>query len=98
MPLYRRIPKIGFKSQIGILGRNFYTVVNLDTLEKFENGATVDCESLSAKGITCGRDAKAGIKILGSGELTKKLTVKVQAISESARKKIESLGGTIEII
>lgn len=92
MPLYRRIPKRGFKN------RNSKEIVsiNVATLEKFDNGAVVDVEALMNAGII--KDAADGVKILGNGELTKKLTVKVDAFSASAKEKIEAVGGTAEVI
>ncbi len=92
MPLYRRIPKRGFKN------RNSKEIVsiNVATLEKFDNGAVVDVEALLNAGII--KDAADGVKILGNGELTKKLTVKVDAFSASAKEKIEAVGGTAEVI
>ncbi len=92
MPLYRRIPKRGFKN------RNSKEIVsiNVATLERFDNGAVVDVEALLNAGII--KDAADGVKILGNGELTKKLTVKVDAFSASAKEKIEAVGGTVEVI
>ncbi|MBP3421585.1 MAG: 50S ribosomal protein L15 [Lachnospiraceae bacterium] len=92
MPLYRRIPKRGFKN------RNSKEIVsiNVATLERFDNGAVVDVEALLNAGII--KDAADGVKILGNGELTKKLTVKVDAFSASAKEKIEAVGGTAEVI
>ena len=93
MPLYRRIPKRGF------INRNGKEIVsiNLSVLEKnFENGATVDVDALVAAGIV--KEVRDGVKILGNGELTKKLDVKVNAFSASAKEKIEALGGTAEVI
>ncbi len=92
MPLYRRIPKRGFKN------RNTKNIVaiNLSYLERFEDGATVTVESLVDAGIV--KNPRDGVKILGGGELTKKLNVQVNAYSESAKEKIESLGGTAEVI
>ncbi|MGN1171304.1 MAG: 50S ribosomal protein L15 [Lachnospiraceae bacterium] len=92
MPLYRRIPKRGFTN------RNTKEIVgiNLAALEKFENGATVTVESLIEAGIV--KNPRDGVKILGNGELTKKLTVQVNAYSASAKEKIEALGGTAEVI
>ena len=99
MPLYRRIPKRGFKN------RNTAQIIaiNVSVLEKkFENGDTVTIESLIEKGIIAnintGIQKIDGVKILGQGELTKKLTVKVNAFSESAKEKIEAAGGTAEVI
>ena len=92
MPLYRRIPKRGFTN------RNSKTSVgiNVEALEKFENEAVVTVESLMEAGIV--KNPRDGVKILGNGELTKKLTVKVDAFSEGAKAKIEALGGTCEVI
>lgn len=92
MPLYRRLPKRGFKNR----NRLEIEAINLCALEVFDNDAEVTVESLLEKGII--RDAKDGVKILGNGELTKKLNVKVNAYSESAKAKIEELGGKAEVI
>ena len=98
MPLYRRLPKIGFFSRKRILGKNKFNVINLSVLERFENGATVDSSSLAAIGFGDNSKNKAGIKVLGTGEISKKLTVKVNAISATAKQKIEKAGGTVEIL
>ena len=92
MPFYRRLPKRGFTN------RNSLTIVgiNLSALEGFEDGAVVTVDSLIESGIV--RNPKDGVKILGNGELTKKLTVKANAFSASAKEKIEALGGTCEVI
>lgn len=92
MPLYRRIPKRGFKN------RNSKEIIsiNVDALERFDNGATVDVEALLNAGVI--KKTGDGVKILGNGELTKKLTVKVDALSASAKEKIEAVGGTVEVI
>lgn len=92
MPLYRRIPKRGFTN------RNSKVIVgiNLSALEVFENGTTVTVETLIEKGIV--KNPKDGVKILGNGELTKKLDVKADAFSASAKEKIEALGGTAEVM
>ena len=92
MPLYRRLPKRGFKNR----NHKEIIAINLSALEGFEDGATVDVEALIAAGII--NDAADGVKVLGNGELTKKLNVKVNAFSEAAKEKIESLGGTAEVI
>ena len=92
MPLYRRIPKRGFTN---IFGTNYETV-NVERLEAFENGAVVDAEALIAAGII--KKVNDGIKILGDGELTKKLTVKAAKFTASAKEKIEAAGGTAEVI
>ena len=92
MPLYRRIPKRGFKC------RNSKEIVgiNLSALERFEDGAEVSVEALIEAGIV--KNPRDGVKILGNGELTKKLNVKANAFSASAKEKIEALGGTCEVI
>ena len=92
MPLYRRIPKRGFKNR----NTKEIVAINVSALEKFENGDTVTVESLLEKGIVS--NPRDGIKILGNGELTKKLTVQVNAFSASAKEKIEALGGNAEVI
>ena len=86
--LARRIPKRGFNN---IFATN-YTAINVSSLEKFVDGTVVDTELLMAAGIV--KDPADGIKILGNGELTKKLTVKAAAFSASAKEKIEKAGGT----
>ena len=92
MPLFRRIPKRGFKN------RNTLTIVgiNVSALEVFDNGTEVNVEALMEKGII--KNPRDGVKILGNGELTKKLTVKANAFSEGAKSKIEAAGGSIEVI
>ncbi len=93
MPLYRRIPKRGFTDR----NSKHLVGINLSTLEKrFDAGETVTTESLIEKRIV--RKLEDGVKILGNGELTKKLTVKVNAFSASAKEKIEAVGGTCEVI
>ena len=92
MPLYRRLPKRGFKNR----NHKEIIAINISALECFEDGATVDVEALINKGIV--NDPEDGVKILGNGELTKKLNVKVNAFSESAKEAIEKLGGTAEVI
>lgn len=92
MPLYRRLPKRGFKC------RNSKEIVgiNMSALERFENDAVVTVDSLITAGIV--KNPRDGVKILGGGELTKKLTVQVNAFSASAKEKIEALGGKAEVI
>ncbi|MCI9082911.1 MAG: 50S ribosomal protein L15 [Lachnospiraceae bacterium] len=92
MPLYRRIPKRGFTN------RNSKEIVgiNVDRLEVFDNDALVTVEALMEKGIV--KNPRDGVKILGNGELTKKLTVQVNAFSAGAKEKIEALGGKAEVI
>lgn len=92
MPLYRRLPKRGFKN------RNSKEIVglNLDVLNRFNDGDIVTIEALMEKGIV--KNPKDGVKILGNGELTKKLDIKVNAFSQSAVEKIQALGGNAEVI
>ncbi|MDE5820598.1 MAG: 50S ribosomal protein L15 [Lachnospiraceae bacterium] len=92
MPLYRRIPKRGFQNRntLEIIG------INLGRLEAFEDGDQVTIETLMEKGIV--KNPRDGVKILGNGKLTKKLTVQANAFSASAKEKIEALGGTAEVI
>lgn len=92
MPLYRRLPKRGFTN------RNSKEIVgiNISALEVFDNDTVVSVETLIERGIV--KNPRDGVKILGNGELTKKLDVKVGAFSASAKEKIEALGGTAEVI
>ena len=92
MPLYRRLPKRGFTN------RNSKTIVgiNVSALERFENDTVVTVETLIEAGIV--KNPRDGVKILGNGELTKKLTVKVAAYSASAKQKIEEAGGKAEVM
>ena len=93
MPLQRRVPKRGFNN----IFRTEYAVINVAALEdRFEAGATVDTEALKACGLI--KKELDGVKILGKGEITKALTVKVAAVSESAKAKIEAAGGTVEVL
>lgn len=92
MPLYRRLPKRGFTDR----NSKLITAVNVDVLNRFEDGAVVDVAALLESGAIS--KVQDGVKILGNGELTKKLTVKVNAVSASAREKIEAAGGSIEVI
>ena len=92
MPLYRRLPKRGFTN----INSKTIIGINVSALEKFENDSVVTVETLLESGIV--KNPRDGVKILGNGELTKKLTVKVNAFSEGAKAKIEALGGTCEVI
>ena len=89
MPLYRRLPKRGFKC----INSKTIVGINVSALEVFDNDAVVSVETLLEKGIV--KNPRDGVKILGNGELTKKLTVKVTAVSEGAKAKIEAAGGTV---
>ena len=93
MPLQRRLPKRGFNN----IFATEYATVNVSDLEKrFEDGAVVDAESLKASGLL--KKTLDGVKVLGNGAITKALTVKATAISESAKAKIEAAGGTVEVL
>lgn len=92
MPLYRRIPKRGFTNR----NTKEIVAINIDRLECFDNDAVVTVEALMEAGIV--KNPRDGVKILGNGELTKKLNVQVNAFSASAKEKIEALGGKAEVI
>ena len=92
MPLYRRLPKRGFTNR----NSKEIIAINVDVLNRFEDGAEVTVDSLLASGAIS--KIADGVKILGNGELTKKLNVKVNAVSETAKSKIEAAGGTVEVI
>ena len=91
MPLYRRVPKKGFTN----IFRTEYATVNVGQLEIFENGATVTVEALKVAGLI--KKTLDGVKILGNGDLTKKLTVEAAKFTETAKQKIEALGGKAEV-
>jgi large subunit ribosomal protein L15 len=95
MPLYRRLPKVGFNN------KNFekvFTVVNVGDLDVFEAGAVVDLQAVLQRGLTSKEKHSDLFKVLGDGDLKKALTVKVHAITGSARTKIEQAGGKVELI
>lgn len=92
MPLYRRIPKRGFHNR----NTKEIVAINVDELNRFDDGATVTVDSLIEAGVI--KNPKDGVKILGNGELTKKLDVKVNAFSAGAVEKIQALGGNAEVI
>ena len=92
MPLFRRLPKRGFTNR----NTKVYAYVNVGVLECYEDGAVITAEQLLADGVVS--KVVDGVKILGDGELTKKLTVKVSKVSASAKEKIEAAGGTVEVI
>lgn len=91
-PLYRRLPKRGFTN----FTRKEFAIVNVEALNQFDDGATVTCEMLIATKLA--RKELDGIKILGSGELTKKLTVQANKFSKTAQEAIEKAGGKVEVI
>lgn len=92
LPLYRKLPKRGFKNRFATQ----YAIVNLSDLDRFENGAVVDLDTLLAEGIV--KKAFDGLKVLGNGELTHAITVKAARFSASAKEKIEAAGGKTEVI
>ncbi|WAM34659.1 50S ribosomal protein L15 [Caldicellulosiruptor morganii] len=93
MPLTRRIPKRGFKN----INKKVYTEVNVEKLERFDNDTVITPELLLREGVIS-KIEKDGVKVLGRGKLTKRLIVRVQKVSEGARKKIETAGGKVEVI
>ena len=92
LPLYRKLPKRGFNTVFS----KEYAIVNVEDLNKFEDGATVDMAALLETGII--RKELCGLKVLGNGEVTKKLTVKAAIFSATAKEKIEAAGGKAEVI
>ena len=92
LPLYRRLPKRGFYNRFG----KTYAIINVAALNAFENDAVVDETALLDSGIVS--DVRDGIKVLGGGEITKKLTVRAKVFSETAKGKIEAAGGKTEVI
>ena len=90
LPLYRKLPKRGFKNRFAVN----YAIVNVAALNKFEDGAVVDLDALVAAKIV--RKPLDGLKVLGNGELTKKITVKATVFSATAKEKIEAAGGKTE--
>ena len=93
MPLQRRIPKRGFNN---IFAKDIAIVNASDICDRFEDGAVVDIEALISSGLV--KDALDGVKVLGNGDVTKKLTVKANAFSKGAKEKIEAAGGTAQVI
>ena len=92
LPLYRKLPKRGFYNRFA----KEYSVVNVEALNKFEDGAVVDLAALTEAGVVS--QPKSALKILGKGELAKKITVKAAVFSASAKEKIEAAGGKIEVV
>ena len=92
LPLYRKLPKRGFHNKFG----KSFAIVNIEALNRFEDGAVIDTAALCEAGLV-GR-VNDGVKILGNGELTKKLTVKAAVFSNAAKEKIEAVGGKTEVI
>ncbi|TPR14506.1 50S ribosomal protein L15 [Apilactobacillus timberlakei] len=92
MPFYRRMPKRGFTN----INRKEYAIVNLSVLDQFDDGAEVTPETLKESGAI--KNAKSGVKVLGNGKISKKLTVKASKFSNAAKSAIENAGGKIEVI
>ncbi|MGB7604900.1 MAG: 50S ribosomal protein L15 [Lutisporaceae bacterium] len=92
MPLYRRLPKVGFTN----IFRKEFAIVNLGDLDVFENGAVISPDTLKQAGLI--NDMKNGVKILGTGEITKSLTIQAHKFSKSAEEKIAAAGGKVEVI
>jgi large subunit ribosomal protein L15 len=92
IPLYRRLPKRGFNNMFA----KTFALVNVEALNAFEDGAVINAEALLEKGVI--KKALDGVKVLGRGELTKKVTVQATAFSTSAKEKIESVGGKCEVV
>ena len=99
MPLYRRLPKRGFRSRRRVAGLSVYHTISLASLNSFAAGEVVDINALKERGlVSSGAKKRAGVKILGQGELNVKLTVRVHAASAMACKKIEAAGGSVELV
>ena len=93
MPLFRRLPKRGFKN----IFRKEYATVNISSLNIFDDGETVDTQKLIDRGLVRKNLAVNGVKVLGNGELEKKINLNVERISESAKEKVEAKGGKVEV-
>ena len=93
LPLYRKLPKRGFNNYR--FGKK-YAVINVQSLNKFNDGEVVDCEALLSLGVI--NNVFDGVKVLGEGEISKKLTVKAAVFSQSAKEKIEAVGGKTEVV
>ncbi|MBP2057242.1 large subunit ribosomal protein L15 [Lactobacillus colini] len=92
MPLFRRMPKRGFNN----INRKEYAIINLEDLNRFEDGSEVTIETLKSVGLV--KKELAGVKLLANGELKAKLTVKVNKVSKAAKEAVEAAGGTVEVI
>ena len=91
-PLYRKLPKRGFHNKFSTI----YSIINVETLNRFDDGAVVDLDALMKSGVV--KKANDGLKVLGRGEITKKITVKASIFSAAAKAKIEAAGGKVEVI
>jgi len=95
MPLYRRMPKVGFNNKIF---KKVFTVINVGDLGVFDDGAVVDLQAILAKGLTSKEKQSDLFKVLGDGDLKKRLTVRADAVTDTARAKIEGAGGKVDLI
>jgi large subunit ribosomal protein L15 len=96
MPLFRRLPKRGFNNKIF---RKVFTIINVGDLDRaFDAGATVDLDAIIARGLTSKEKHSELFKVLGNGEVTKKLTLRVNSISAKAREKVAAAGGSVEVL
>jgi len=91
-PLYRKLPKRGFHNKFSTI----YSIINVETLNRFDDGAVVDLDALMKSGVI--KKGNDGLKVLGRGEITKKITVKASIFSAAAKAKIEAAGGKVEVI
>jgi len=98
MPLYRRLRKFGFRSVTRLRGDNLHTLVPVEALNLFEDGAVVDADALKAIGIIPSSREKAGYKLLNDGEVVKRVVVRVNSASQSAIQSVIDAGGTVEIV
>jgi len=98
MPLYRRLRKFGFRSVTRLRGDNLHTLVPVEALNLFEDGAVVDADALKAIGIIPSSREKAGYKLLNDGEVVKRVVVRVSSASQSAIQSVIAAGGTVEIV
>ncbi len=99
MPLYRRIPKVGFRSREAVAGNNEYNIVRLSVLQRLDSGTTVDVSTIRQLGYAKKSSQKAGVKVLAdSCDFNKKLHLKVHAISAGAKARVEAAGGSVEIV
>jgi large subunit ribosomal protein L15 len=98
MPLYRRLRKFGFRSVARLKGVNLHTIVPVEALNLFEDGAIVDADSFRAIGIVPSSRERGGFKLLNDGEVVKRVNVRVSAASRSAIQAVVAAGGTVEIV
>lgn len=97
MPLYRRVPKLGFRSRMRTSGENQFNLISLSDLERFDAGSKINYEVLVQAGLSFSPRKRAGVKLLNNGTLTKALHLEIEGCSASAKAKIESLGGSVVV-